>query len=109
MPYDHYEINLQVEERSEVPGYEYLGDQLVITANVGVNGNTLVKVENPTGQMIDQVSWYAFTISREKSWDMKALISPGWRTRAFWSFSCPGTRIIRRFPMMILRLWWCLR
>ena len=40
VPYDHYEINLQVEERSEVPGYEYLGDQLVITANVGVNGNT---------------------------------------------------------------------
>lgn len=55
VPYDHYEINLQVEERSEVPGYEYLGDQLMITANVGVNGNTLVKVENPTGQMIDQV------------------------------------------------------
>ena len=92
-----------------MPGYEYLGDQLVITANVGVNGNTLVKVENPTGQMIDQVELVCLYDQQGEIVGYEALISPGWRTRAFWSFSCPGTRIIRRFPMMILRLWWCLR
>ena len=55
VPFDHYEVYVTAEERNPNPEYDYLGDQLTITANVGLDGKVLAKVENGTGAAIDQV------------------------------------------------------
>ena len=53
--FDHYEVYVTAEERNPYPEYADLGDQLTITANVGLDGKVLAKVENGTGAAIDQV------------------------------------------------------
>ena len=53
--FDHYEVYVTAEERNPNPEYADLEDQLTITANVGLDGKVLAKVENGTGAAIDQV------------------------------------------------------
>ena len=49
VPFDHYEIRKDIEERELREGYEYYGDQFIIESNISVDGSVLADISNPTG------------------------------------------------------------
>lgn len=49
IPFDHYDLEVTVEETSESMLRKNYGPELTITSNIGTEGTVLAMVENPTG------------------------------------------------------------
>ena len=56
--YDHYDLDFNVSETWEEQYTENYGSSFTITSNVGIDGNILAKVENPTGIHFSSVDFF---------------------------------------------------